>query len=65
VQIFEEFTALAIQGLNRQEARRVAKALDCAIMFGAIEHASGNESLQDILALKDELTKRMDALSKL
>lgn len=42
-----DFCGPAIKGLKPRDAKRVAKALDAAIAFGALEHAEGNESLQD------------------
>lgn len=48
---FREFTAHAVVGLPPEQARRVAKALDLAIAFGAIGHATNNPSLQDIKAV--------------
>ncbi len=44
----EDFVRPAIAGLNKKAAQRVSVALDCAIAFGALEHAAGNESLEGI-----------------
>lgn len=49
---FREFTLLAVDGLNKKAARRVAQLLDVAIAFGAMEHARGNASMQDIAAVE-------------
>lgn len=62
---FREMTALAIRGLNAEQARRVGKALDIAIGYGAIEHATGNESLQDIDAVKRVTVERLERLRSL
>lgn len=64
---FREFTTLAIHGLNKKAARRVAKALDVAIAFGAISHATDNpfvgmpnlEELQALAATKMEELRRL------
>lgn len=41
-----DFCMPAIQGLNKKAAIKVGIALDCAILFGVLEYASGNESLR-------------------
>lgn len=43
-----DFLGPAITGLNKKETRRVTIALDAAIAYGALEHAGGNESLQNL-----------------
>lgn len=43
----KDFLMPALRGLSHKQQKRVAIALDTAIVFGALEHADGNESLQD------------------
>jgi len=62
---FREFTALAVQGLTPAQARRVGKALDIAIIFGATEYATGNESLKDIAAASALGEQKMNELREL
>lgn len=63
---FEYFTAFAMQGLSIQQARRVRIALDCAIVFGAYQARTGNESLTVPLGeLNDAFADKMDRLEKL
>lgn len=62
---FREFTLLAIAGLNKKAALRVGKALDVAVAFGALEHATGNESLQDVEAVRAVAESKLEALRKL
>lgn len=59
---FREFTALAVQGLNPSQARRVGKALDVAICFGVLEHANGNPSLQDVAQVEAQADLKMNEL---
>lgn len=58
---FREFCFLAINGLNKKDARRVGRMLDVAIAYGAIEYSRGNPSLQDIptvmAAAKEKIEK--------
>lgn len=58
---FREFTLLAVDGLNKKAARRVAQLLDVAIAFGAMEHARGNASMQDIAAVE---RRALDVLAR-
>jgi hypothetical protein len=62
---FREFTALAIQGLNKKAAIRVGKALDVAIAFGALEHAAGNASLQDVPAVQAAAEQKLEELRRI
>lgn len=56
-----DFLSHAIKDLDPLMARRVAIALDSAILFGALERAEGNASLQDIDTMKaayeDKITR--------
>lgn len=60
-----DFLQPAITGLKRTDALRVAKALDAAIAFGALEHAQGNESLQDARAVEARYWALVMGLKKL
>jgi hypothetical protein len=60
-----DFCMPAIRGLSRKDAQRVAKALDVAIAFGALEHASDNESLQDLRAVEARYWSLVMELKKL
>jgi hypothetical protein len=62
---WQEMCSQATRGLNRKEAKRVAKALDIAIAFGAIEHATGNESLQDVPTVLAAAVSKMDELRRM
>lgn len=59
---FTEFVSNAVRGLSNQDAARVAKALDCAIAFGALEYAEGNESLQDTGLVARVYEQKLSAL---
>lgn len=59
---FTDFLTPAIRGLSESQQRRIAVAMDCAIAFGAMQHADGNESLQDRAAVQ---AKYNDNLKKL
>lgn len=62
---FREMTALAIKGLTPRQMARVGKALDIAITFGAIEYATGNESLKHIAEVSQIAEKKMSELRKM
>ncbi len=57
-----DFLAPALKGLSKREAIKMSIALDAAIAFGALEHASGNESLQDLTLVT---TKYWDNVARL
>lgn len=59
---WQNMCRMAIQGLNKKEARRVAKALDVAIAFGATQYADGNESLRDIESVRALMFRKYDEL---
>lgn len=59
---YREFTLLAIEDLNKKAARRIGQLLDVAIAFGAIEHARGNPSLQDIEQVQKQAEEKVAAI---
>lgn len=61
----KDFVMPAIAGLSHKEANRIGLALDCAIAFGALEHASGNESLQNQQQLEAAYWDKVMRLKKL
>lgn len=59
-----DFLEPALVGLNKQESMRVAIALDAAICFGALEHAEGNESMQDLEVIRRKYQENVERLAK-
>ncbi len=59
-----DFLVPAISGLSPSQASRVAIALDAAIAFGALEHADGNESLQDRLTVEAKYQNNVARLAQ-
>jgi hypothetical protein len=43
----DEFVKPALKGLPMEHIARIGLALDCAVMFGALEKMRGNVSLSD------------------
>jgi hypothetical protein len=58
-----DFCLPALSGLNRKEAARVALALDAAILFGVLEYAEGNTSLQDLGAVRKRYAEKVARLN--
>lgn len=59
-----DFLKPALLGLKSHQAQRVAIALDAAIAFGALEHAQGNDSLQDLAAVEAKYWDNVGRLAK-
>lgn len=57
-----DFLMPALRGLTREQQARIAVALDCAIAFGALEHAEGNSSLQSMDIVATEYDKKVARL---
>lgn len=47
-----DFLLPALDGLTREQMRRVAVALDTAVLYGALEHAHGNDPLTDLRTIE-------------
>lgn len=60
-----DFLAPALTGLGSQAASRVGMALDCAIVFGALEGQRGNESLKDNESLERGYWRKVEQLKGL
>jgi hypothetical protein len=61
----KDFLQHAIKNLSPMQTNRVQVALDCAIIFGALEALGDNKSLQDVKVLEKVYAEQCERLKRM